>query len=87
MVQATICYPDGTRIDAILLAMDGHSMRLISRDGADTLELRLDRGKWSDEDGVPVELDALISDGQPVASMAELAGAGGAERLWQNRES
>ena len=53
-------------------------MRLISRDGDDTLELRLNRGKWSDEDGVPVELEALISDGPPVADLAYLIGAGSA---------
>lgn len=82
MVQATICYPDGTRIEAILLSIDGHSMRLISREGDDTMELRLDRGKWSDEHGVAVELEALISDGKPVADLSDLAGAGSAERLW-----
>jgi hypothetical protein len=82
VVQATICYPDGTRIEAILLSIDGHSMRLISREGDDTMELRLDRGKWSDEHGVAVELEALISDGKPVADLSDLAGAGSAERLW-----
>ena len=87
MVQATICYPDGRRIEVVLLSISAHSMRLISREGADTLELRLDCGQWSDELGVPVQLEALISDGQPVADLAHLIGVGSAERLWQNRES
>jgi hypothetical protein len=82
MVQATICYPDGTRVEAILVSIDRHSMRLLTREGEDTLELRLDRGNWSDEHGVAVELEALISDGKPVANISDLAGAGSAERLW-----
>jgi hypothetical protein len=77
MVQATFRYPDGPRIEAILLSKNTYSMRLVPRGAADTLELRLNYGQWHDEDGAPVEIEWLISEGhaaevfsQPVAARA-----------------
>jgi len=52
-------------------------MRLVSRGVGDTQELRLSYGQWSDENGVPVEIEWVVSDGhaeqmfsQPLAGKA-----------------
>ena len=63
MIQATILYPDGRRVEAVVLAIGRHSIRAIPRDGADTLELSLQYGQWCDETGAPVEVESLLSDG------------------------
>lgn len=77
MVQVTFSYPDGPKIEAVLLSRGRYSMRLVPRGVADTLELRLSYGQWSDENGVPVEIEWLVSDGhaeemfsQPLAGKA-----------------
>jgi hypothetical protein len=81
MVQATVCYADGTRAEAVVLSIDRHSMRLAFRASDDSAELVLKDGQWRDEQGATIELEGLISDGEPFASVA---GAGAAERLWQD---
>ena len=68
-MYATVLRPDGVRVEALVLAVGWYSMRLIPRDGDDTLELRNSYGRWTDESGAAFEIESLIAtDGNSVAS-------------------
>ena len=59
-----LCYPTGQRVDSVLLATGRDRMRLAVRGRNETIELRLEQGHWTSEDGVQVELESVIWNGE-----------------------
>ena len=58
-----LCYPTGRRVDGVLLATGRDRMRLAVRGRNETIELRMEEGRWMSEDGARVELESVIWDG------------------------
>jgi hypothetical protein len=58
-------YVTGRRAEGILLAASSGRMRLVVRKLNDTLELRLIDGTWLTDRNEPVEIESLVSRGQP----------------------
>jgi len=69
-----IGFSDGRSVDAVLLAASPDRMRVAFEDCADATELRLIDGRWTDEDGTEVSLDAIFfeDDAEP-APMVSVA--------------
>ena len=63
-VHMILCYPTGRRVDSLLLATSGTSMRLAIRSRNETIELNLEEGQWRSEDGSHVEIESVVWDGQ-----------------------
>jgi hypothetical protein len=64
-MEATVMYlqigfSDGRSVNAVLLTASPDRMRVALEDRADATELRLIDGRWTDEDGVEVSLDAVF---------------------------
>jgi len=57
-------YESGQRTEGILLAVSPGRLRVVVRKLNDTVEFRLTEGRWISEDGDPVEIESLISDGE-----------------------
>jgi len=58
-----LCYPTGRRVDGVLLATGRDRMRVAVRGRNETIELRLEEGRWTSDEGVRVELESVIWDG------------------------
>jgi hypothetical protein len=56
-------YPSGRRVDGILLAAGPTRLRIVVQRLNETLELHLSAGQWTTEEGNPVEVDGLLTDG------------------------
>ena len=56
----TIRYQDGLRVEAILLAANHERMRVAFDSQSDTIELYKVDACWYTEDGVEIEIEALI---------------------------
>ena len=54
----------GRTIDAFLLAASPNNMRLAVRDSSDALELIYTYGEWRTEDGLPIEIEFIQTDGR-----------------------
>jgi hypothetical protein len=73
MVYVTMTIPESGRHDGILLALSKGQMRIALDGSTDVVELRAADGQWALEDGTPVELDGLFTDGNTdVAAFSEL---------------
>jgi hypothetical protein len=64
-METIILDTNGLRNDAVVLAADSDRMRIVLRDGNDTIELRRDGNRWITENGSAVELEAWISSDRP----------------------
>jgi hypothetical protein len=53
-------YPDGSRIQALLLSEGSDRLRVIIPGRKDTLELHLVNERWADEDGNKVSIEAML---------------------------
>lgn len=62
----------GRTIEGVLLKANRDRMRVATPGSDDTWELHRADGVWSMEDGTPVELDAVLTDGD--SGSEELAG-------------
>ncbi len=60
-MQAMIRYPNGRRVEALVLSIGRNVIRMVPRQGADTVELRLSYGRWTDESGVPIEFESFVA--------------------------
>jgi hypothetical protein len=60
-MQVIILYPGGQRLEALALTIGPDVMRVVPRESADTVELRLSHGRWTDESGVPIEFEAFVA--------------------------
>jgi hypothetical protein len=56
-------------VDALLLSASRSRMRLITPGGDDTLELRRRKSGWTLEDGRIAEVEAMMSDGNPISTV------------------
>jgi hypothetical protein len=56
-----ISTPNGTRLEALVLAVGENRLRVVVAGHNDTVELRRNYGQWSSDQG-EVELEALIAD-------------------------
>ena len=78
-MQAMVLYETGFRSEAILLAASKNRLRLILRDGNDTIELRRIHGQWVLSDGASVEFEFIIAadetEGVPFCSPVRHFGA------------
>jgi hypothetical protein len=54
-------YPDGRRVDAVLLSEEPGRLRVAIHGRNDTLELRLVRERWVDDDGQKVSIEAIVA--------------------------
>ncbi len=57
----TISWGRGPAVDALVLALGAHRMRVIPIGSADTLELNLTDSSWNDDRGRPVTIDCISS--------------------------
>jgi hypothetical protein len=55
-------YPDGKRVEALLLLREPERLRVMAQGRNDTLELRLIRDRWVDDDGQKVSIEAMVVD-------------------------
>ena len=60
-MQVIIVYPSARRVEALVLSIGRRVIRVVPRRSADTLELRLNYGRWTDESGVPVEFESFVA--------------------------
>lgn len=73
MLYLTIRFPESGKHDGILLALSKGQMRIALEGCTDVVELREVEGQWTRDDGAPVELDGLFTDGRTdVALFGEL---------------
>lgn len=72
MVSVMMHIASGRTIEGVLLKATRDRMRVAAPGADETWELRRTDGVWSMEDGTPVELDAVLSDGD--SGSEELAG-------------
>lgn len=56
---------DGRRWECLLFAASENRMRIAVRGRGDTVELTLQQGRWTWENGVPVEVDSVLAGGPP----------------------
>lgn len=56
-------FPDGRRIEGILLAVSSDQIRIAITGEEDAVEFRRLDGYWNTEDGVRIELESAITDG------------------------
>ena len=69
-------YPNGKRVDALLLSREHDRLRLAIPGRNDTLELKLVRERWVDDDGQKVSIEAMVI-GQPALMRSSAAGGSG----------
>jgi hypothetical protein len=55
-------YPNGKRVDALLLCREQDQMRVMVHGRNDTLELEFIRDRWVDDDGQKVSIEAMVAD-------------------------
>lgn len=55
-------YPNGTRVDALLLSRETDRLRVALHGRNDTIELQLVFESWMDEDGRRVSIEAILTD-------------------------
>ena len=55
-------YPNGRRVDALLLRREDSQMRIVVRGRNETLELHFTGGSWFTEDGERVSIEAILMD-------------------------
>ena len=55
-------YPNGKRVEALLLCREPDRMRIMVHGRNDTLELALIRERWVDDDGEKVSIEAMVTD-------------------------
>ena len=60
-MEMIVLNANGSRTDAVLLAASSDRLRVVLRKGKDTIELRLDEGKWVSEAGKAYEVEAWIT--------------------------
>jgi hypothetical protein len=53
-------YPDGSRVQGLLLSEDSARLRVTIPGRKDTLELQLVNDRWVDEDGHKVSIEAMV---------------------------
>jgi hypothetical protein len=69
MLYLTMTFPKNGKQDGILLALSTRRMRIALDGYPDVVELREVEGRWSLDDGTPVELDGLFTDGNTDAAL------------------
>ena len=60
-MQMILRYPDGRRVDALLLSKDGNRLRVTTPERNDAVELRLTRQIWQDEEGHMITIEAMLT--------------------------
>jgi hypothetical protein len=55
-------YPNGKRVEALLLLREPDRLRVMVHGRTDTLELKLVRDRWVDDDGHKVSIEAMVTD-------------------------
>jgi len=60
-VHILLIYGEGRVEEALLLSASPHSMRVLRREQADTMEFRNFEGRWVNESGGMVEIGAVSS--------------------------
>jgi hypothetical protein len=60
----TLCYPTGRRVEGVLLATGRDRLRLAVRGRNETIELHVEEGRWVSDEGVQVELESVIWNGE-----------------------
>jgi|SRR5579872_52020 len=63
MLYLTMTFPENGKQDGVLLALSNGQMRIALEGCPDAVELREVAGQWALDDGTPVELDGLLTDG------------------------
>jgi hypothetical protein len=72
-MQVIILDPSARRVEALVLSIGRRVIRVVPRRSADTLELQLSYGRWTDESGVPVEFESFVAaPGVDVRSMVKM---------------
>ena len=74
-MEAIISYQDGRRMQVLVAMVGRFTMRVLTRDCSDAMELKSDYGQWVDETGAPVEFEALLAGEVAVWQMAAAQGA------------
>ena len=60
-MQTIIRYPNAQRVEALVLSIGRFTIRVVPRHSADTIELRLSQGQWTDENGAPIDFEAFVA--------------------------
>ena len=66
-----LCYPNGRRVDALLLTVGPESMRAAVRERSETLEFQKIGDSWLSENGERVSIEAMfaVSSSAPARTM------------------
>ncbi len=65
-MRLVLRYPDGTRSEALLLLQSAEVLRVVVPGFDDTCELHLVRGRWIDEEGRGISIEAILSRPEPL---------------------
>lgn len=60
-MRIQVQFGKGGRAEAVLLAANRRTMRVVLEGAADTQQWEMFDGAWRDENGVPIEIEALIA--------------------------
>jgi hypothetical protein len=69
-------FANGRRADALLLAANEDSMRLVVHRRADTVEYRRAASHWDGDDGTRVSIEAVLPIGGGIGAAAPCLSAG-----------
>ena len=97
MLYLTMRFPESGNHDAILLAWSKGQARIALEGCTDVVEIREMEGQWTLDDGTPVELDGLFTDGAtdvalfsdlyPRASAAGHSGGAAGALSWSRHQA
>jgi hypothetical protein len=62
-MYAILIFPNGKRVDAVLLSATEDRLRLAIAGRSDVTELQRIGGRWATETGTPVEFGAMVACG------------------------
>ena len=75
-VHLIVQFADGSRTEAVVLAMGAKAMRLAVAGRRDAVDCRLSDGHWTLETGDVIELESMVADEASCRLAAELFHAG-----------
>jgi len=62
-MHLVLCYPNGKRVDSLLLATGRHRLRVAVPHRNDAVELHFDNNQWISDAGETVVIESMLCDG------------------------
>jgi hypothetical protein len=75
-----LCYPNGKRVDSLLLAAGRNRLRVAIPQCNETVELRFDQSQWVSDEGDMLEIESMLCDG--TTSIPDVAMTAGSRNFY-----